>query len=304
MLPLLAALLACTGATEPPPAADLEAIVLRASRTAGDGSLVLADRAVTDEILAAVLADPGVPALHSVTLTGNRIGPAGLDALLGSEKVRELRWLNLSGNPLGDEGLRRLAAAQALAGVERLFITGVGAGADGIRALAASPHAGALRSLAAGDQPVGDAGAASLITLDGLRELALPRAQIGGEGARALIEGGAAASLNLEGNPVGPGGLVGLRRFAPGLEQLNLRATGLDLDDLRALAALESAGDLRELVLQDNPFGDEGIAIVGQIPWLQDLEKLQIEGSGCGKEARARMRKDWGTRGGLKIEPR
>ena len=303
MLTLLAALLACAGAPEPP-AADPAAIVPKAARTAGDGSLILADLAVTDEVLAAVLADPGVPALHSVTLTGNRIGPAGLETLLRSEKARGLRWLNLSGNPLGDEGLRRLAEAEALGGVERLFITGVGAGAAGIQALAASPHAGSLRSLAAGDQAVGDAGAAALTALDGLRELDLPRAQIGGDGARALIEGGAAASLNLEGNPIGPGGLVGLRRFAPGLEQLNLRATGLSLDDLRALAALESAGDLRELVLRDSPFGDEGVAIVGQLPWLQDLEKLQIEGSGCGKEARARLRKDWGTRGGLKIEPR
>jgi hypothetical protein len=295
---------ACSGGPSEPPAATAEQLLPEIVKGIGDGSLVLASSNVDDDALADILADERVPALRSVTLTDNRVGPGGAAALAGSGKVSELTWLNLAQNRIGDAGFEALAGAEALSSLEKLFLAGNGATAVGAKALAASPHLAGVSYLSVGDQPLGDEGAQALLAMKALKRLELPGAGIGGAGARALIAGTAASALSLEGNPVGPGGLVGLEGFAPGLTYLSLKGTGLGLEDLAALGALESAGDLKELVLEDIPFGDAGVAAVGQWPWIKSLDKLYIEGSGCGKEARAQMRKDWGVRGGLKIEPR
>jgi len=298
------AMAGCTGGEPEAPDATVEDVLPQAVQSTGDGSLVLANLHLTDEVLQAVLADAGIPPLKSATLTENRLTAEGVKALMASDKSAPLAWLNVASNRIGDAGFEALAGAPGFASVTQLFAAGNGATDKGITALASSPNAAGLTYLSVGDQAVGDAGAQALLKLTALGRLELPRAEIGGAGGRALIEGTAADALSLEGNPIGPGGLKGLKGFAPGMSTLSLKGAGLTLDDIAALAALDGAGDLRELSLQDNAFGDAGVAAVGQIPWLQELDKLQLEGSGCGKEARAKMRKDWGTRGGLKIEPR
>jgi len=294
---------ACGGGADEGPRFDAAAQMDSVIAASAQGSLVLTSAGLGDAGLKAILADTRLPALRSVTLTDNRLTGDGVAALIAAPQAAGVKWLNVSQNPVGDAGLEALAAWQGLAGVERLFAAGGGAGPAGARALAASPHAAGLIYLSVGDQPLGD-GAPSLLGLTAVGRLELPRASIGGASARALIEGAPGKALSLEGNPIGPGGLVGLTKIADGLEYLSLEATGLDLADLDALAAIPAPASLKELSLRGVPFGDAGVAKVGQIPWLEGLEKLQLEGSGCGAEARKQMRSDWGVRAGLKIEPR
>ena len=132
----------------------------------------------------------------------------------------------------------------------------------------------------------------------------LPRAEIGGAGARALIAGTDAKVLVLEGNALA-GGLTGLTQISPKLEELTLDACALTASDIEALAALPEPEGLKLLELSGNPdLAEAGIAALATIPWLRSLEKLVVMESGASLEHRQAVVDAWGVRSGIKIERR
>jgi hypothetical protein len=187
--------------------------------------------------------------------------------------------------------------------VEQLFLTGNQIGAEGAKALAESTHRGSLRVLSLDGQALGDEGAKALAGFDGLESLSLNNAQITGVGASALLSQVEAETLLLRENPLNRGELA-FGRFSEGIQFLDLRSSFLGADQIRALGAAELGGGVKRIRLDSNPLGDEGIRALGAVPWLTDLNKLTVEKSGASVEERKALRKTWGKRGGLKVEPR
>jgi hypothetical protein len=74
-------------------------------------------------------------------LGGNRIGPAGAEALARSERLASLRALALDGNPVGRGGAEALASSPLLGRLAELSLNEAGLDDAGALALARSRHA-------------------------------------------------------------------------------------------------------------------------------------------------------------------
>lgn len=265
------------------------------------GTLMIPSAGLTDGELAAMLADPRVPALADLSLHRNALTSASMTTITASPKLTGLKNLNVSMNPIGDAGIAVLAGSPVLDPVRTLSLASVGATVEGMRTLASSSHVARVAELDVGFQPVGDEGARALAGLGPRDKLLAQQAEIGGEGARALIAGSGAFSLKLEDNPIGQGGLVGLSRISPAIGVLDLASCGLGARDLEALAAAPAEG-LRSLKLDYNRAGDAGLLALASAPWLGQLEFLSVMGAEASPQARNQLRQAWGQRGGLTLE--
>jgi hypothetical protein len=116
-----------------------------------------------------------------------------------------------------------------------------------------------------------------------------------------LLEDGQAESIDLSGNPIGPGGLEGLARISPAVVSLNLSETKLSATDLAALAAVAAPG-LRELTVDDNQHDDAGLKALAAAPWLGALEILEVGGYHASPAARKVLIAAWGERSGLVVD--
>lgn len=74
--------------------------------------------------LPAILADPAVRAVRSLSLADQPVGDAGAAALSRAEALAGLRWLELGRAGLGDAGIEALAASPLLAGLGYLGLAG------------------------------------------------------------------------------------------------------------------------------------------------------------------------------------
>ncbi len=295
----LALALGCAPPTAPDPTVD--EVVAWAQQGASAGSISMAGRGIADATFARAVVDPSFPSVRSLTAPDNRLGASALAALGDSGRCEGLTWLNLTRNPVGDAGAAALAAGPCGAALERLFVAEAGLGPAGATSLAALPS---LSWLSIGGQPLGDAGATSLAAAPSIAHLEIPHAEVGGAGARALISGTAAHQLVLDGNPIGPEGLVGLTALAPTLTHLSRADAGLSDADVDVLARLPRPAGLERLTLSGNSLSDDGLASLAAAPWLGELDKLEIARTGTSLDARTALVAAWGSRAGLDIERR
>jgi hypothetical protein len=158
---------------------------------------------------------------------------------------------------------------------------------------------GALEELDGGYDVVGDVGAAALATLPALRILVLPRAAVGGAGARALLAHPTLENVELSENTLA-GAFLGLR-LGGQLHTVRARKAGLTPIDFVALARLDVAG-LRVLELEGNRAGDDGVLALAKAKWLPKVERLGLAGTGASASAVAKLKAAWGSgRGGLGV---
>jgi Ran GTPase-activating protein (RanGAP) involved in mRNA processing and transport len=259
----------------------------------------LSGERLTDEELAAILADQRVPELHFLTLSDNQLTATAVETLLHSAKTKDLRWLHLSSNPIGDTGLAALAASDRLEHVTFLSLVAVKATARGVQALSRD-RLPAIETLQLGWQALGDDGAYALAKLPPLKKLDLMHSEIAAAGARALLSGTGAENLILAENPIGTGGLRGLASLGARLRSLDLTQTGLGAEDAAILANLDLA--LKHLSLTRCPLGDEGLQHLARAPWLGRLESLDVMYVKSSPAGRRQLRTAWGQRAGLTIE--
>jgi hypothetical protein len=274
----------------------IEPLLARHQAALESGALDLPSESLTDAEIATVVASDRVRPFTQVTLGGNRLTEVGARTLLTSDKATGVTSLMLDANQLGDAGLTAVAD-DAPAGLWDLFVGSNAATSAGAMAIARIPR---LHRLSVGGQPVSDGGAAALAAADAeIIEVSL--AEVGGAGARVLLHGGRARTVDLSRNPIGPGGLQDLGSLAPGLEQVSIAHAKLDARDAAALAAANAPG-LRHLDLSYNPLGDAGLNALAHAPWLATLQTLDVMGTGGSLPARAALRAAWGARAGLVVE--
>jgi uncharacterized protein (TIGR02996 family) len=278
--------------------------------------LELADcKAVGDRLARRVAATPS--RLERLSLAGTNLTPHGLRALLASDRHPELRELDVNFGMLfrGEVGARPLEAdllaaplarqltalrfervaidpaameallAAAPAGrLTSLDLEGCWHGEEVAEALAASPGAANLRRLAVPGNVLRDKGVAALAAsphLARLTDLDVSQNRVGGPGLRALLGSANLARLerlNLAMNFVGAAGSEALARGQPRrLTSLDLGSTILDVGAAEVLLASPALSRLRELWLNGNRLGDEGVAVVARSPHLPRLCQLHLD---------------------------
>jgi uncharacterized protein (TIGR02996 family) len=102
------------------------------------------------------------PAVSTLDLSRNRIGPRGLAAVAAAESFPNLRSLKLWDCSVGAEAAAVLAGSAAFAGLRHLDLTGNDLGSGGLLALAGSRHLTSLTRLDV-DASADDAGRAALV---------------------------------------------------------------------------------------------------------------------------------------------
>jgi len=260
----------------------------------------LSMKQLNDAGVAALLAHPDLPQLESLHFSGVNITDATVRAVVASPKARDLEDLNFGFAPLGDAGLEALAAWPGLTSVKTLTFDETQASARGVKALAEGPHGQSLPALALNWQSVGDAGAEALAKATIRGRLSLKNSQIGGMGARALIERAPAPVIDLTENPLGTSGLVGLKAIGEGLEGLILSDCQLGERDIEALVLLTAPASFTSLSLGKGQYGDRGIRLLAKAPWLAQMEHLYVDAD-ASDAAQEELRAAWGLRKGLGV---
>jgi hypothetical protein len=258
---------------------------------------------LTDAGVAALLAHDGLPPLESLDFMGVNITAATVRSVVASPKTLPLESLRFSFAPLGDSGLEAVAGWPALGTLKLLAFDKTGATAVGLEALASGPYGQDMPALSLKWQPLGNAGAEVLSTMKFRGLLSVKDSGIRGAGARGLIERAPSASITLEENPIGPGGLVGLKVIGKGLRGLFLSNSGLSGEDAAALSALPSTS-LTSLDLSYCDLGDLGVSAIAQAPWLSSLDRLDLGYTGASPSAYRAVELVWGDREGLSGVPR
>ncbi len=255
---------------------------------------------MNDASFVALLSHPELPVLESLFFSNVDITASTVSAIVDSPKSRSLTALSFAFEPLGDAGLKAMAGWQGLKSLTTLSYDKCGVTADGLSALLTGPYGQELPGLSLKWQAIGDSGAAVLAQARLRGNLTLTDTQIGGAGARRLIESAPSRALYLNENPIGPGGLVGLVGIGEGLVSLNLQDCGLDETDAKALAAVGASPDFKGLYLRDD-LGDAGVLAIAKAPWLGQLEQLLVM-TKASAAAKTSLSAAWGERAGLNID--
>jgi len=255
---------------------------------------------LTDAGVAALLEHPDLPDLDTLHFMGVNITHETVRSVVASPKSRSLSELGFAFAPLGDAGLEAIAAWPGLATVKTLGFDKTEATVAGLKALAEGPYGKDLPGLSLDWQSVGDAGAEVLSQARVRGPLSLKDSGVRGPGARALISRAPSPSINLQENPVGPGGLVGLEAIGEGLVGLTLNDCQLGAEDVAALAAASAPSTFISLSLGDGNYGDAGLRAIAAAPWLSQLEHLYID-TDSSAAAQAELRAVWGDRKGLGV---
>jgi hypothetical protein len=248
---------------------------------AGSTISVMSGDGIGEPTLLRLLDHPDIRPIQAITIRDQQITARGVQAIMTASATSGLDSLHLSGNPLGDDGLRALAESPRLAQIQTLQLQRVGATPAGIAALAASPHLKA-KNLALGWQSVGDAGAKALVAATQVAHLRLESAEVGTEGAVALIEGGRFESLSLIKNPVH---LEGLSAVSAHLQSLSLIECPLSAQDIEQLSSAE-APSLTSLSLKWSRIEDAGLSAIMGASWFGQLKSLDLSASKASAQSR------------------
>jgi uncharacterized protein (TIGR02996 family) len=212
----------------------------------------------------------GLAGLHSVTLDGSHIGPAGLRALLRSPKVGALRALSLRKGRLEGQAMEEFRSA-----------------GPGLR----------LESLDLGENVLKKAGVEHLSAapcLGGLRSLRLDRCEVPLNGARVLAKKAAFLDglrlLDVGHNSFGPAGLTALLdREPPALHTLLLRDNDLFDKGAEVLAGSPASDALVEVDLRQNGLTSVAALALGESAHLRGLLVLRLAGNDISKAAAANL---------------
>lgn len=234
--------------------------------------------------------------LHMAGCGGGDAGAFGLAEALSPWRIEEL---DIGSCGVSAEGIRALASSPTAAGLTRLELAGnhlsSAATLDMLKALADGPLArlglancwiGApvIEALAAGEGPAG------LVDLDighnGLREGR--RWGLGGTHAAILANSPSMArlqSLSLAGMPwnAGMAAAMATKPFFH-LHKLDLSNCRIGPAALPALLDSPWLADVRSLVLDDNPLGERGVALIAAHPGLAGVHELSLARCSIGDE--------------------
>jgi uncharacterized protein (TIGR02996 family) len=186
--------------------------------------------------------------LQRLNLSGNVLGPVGVEALADRPVLDGLTALALSGNGIGDEGVAALAQRRYLRRRwTELALASNGIGPDGVAALLELPDLERLTRLDLEHNALGAPGAAALGScprLANLTDLELGRNRLGPAGVEELLAGAGGAPhltrlrrLGLSGNGIGERGVRALldAPHLDGLLLLDVSGNRLDADLVRRL---------------------------------------------------------------------
>jgi hypothetical protein len=213
--------------------------------------------------MARLAGSPDLGGIVSADLSRTRLAPSTLSSLRGAALARGLTELNLDGAQIGDQGVADLVALPELQGLETLaarFYSQISP--LGAMALGGAGWSG-MRVLLLGQNPVGDAGATSVVRgFPCLEVLDLWECGCGLSTAETLAARGAPSlrHLQLSSNPIGGQGLAALSASEGlgGLRELDLANCGIDDAGAEALARSPLATQLARLDLSHNQLSDRG----------------------------------------------
>lgn len=251
-----------------------------------------------DEELEAILAAPQVGPLTEAHFTDNRLSGAAIDILIRSPKTTDLKRLTIAEKGVGDRGITRLLSAARFAGLHTLDLSNTSAD-PGTYARIDPTRMTQLDTLRLIGTRLDGRIVEPLVGLAALRVLELGHTGLDAPAARALMSRAGAESLGLGSNQLGPGALVGLERFAPRLQSLDLQRNMLTTADVVHLAGMSSVP--RALDLGHTTAGAVGLAALTRAPWLGNAEALVVIDTSASAEARAALRAAWGARSGLTL---
>lgn len=246
-----------------------------------EGIYVTFSQGIGEPALLRLLEKTELHPLRTISIHGQRISAASVNAIMRAESTAALHSLYLQGSSIGDAGLTVMAASPRLAQLNHINLDKVGATSAGVVALAGSPHL-KPESLSIGWQAVGDEGAMALAQAAGIQSLHLESAQIGSAGMVALLQGTSAKALTFIGNPAG---LQHLSRMSSSIEGLYIKDCGLEASDIQALAQAPAEG-LTSLSLKLTSLNDSDLLAITAAPWFKQLDQLVLSAQRTSPSAR------------------
>jgi uncharacterized protein (TIGR02996 family) len=214
--------------------------------------------------------------LRELSLTGDTLNRAGLQALAGAPGWDNLRHLNLWHNKIGSTGARLLARSSLLKDLESLEIGSNNLRTNGTRTIfgVAAPH---LHTLGLGGNNLGDTGVEDLTALPARPALRTLHLDQNGLTSRAAVA--------LAGAPL-----------VETLTEFNLFGNHLGDEGARALADSPRVAGLTTLAVSFNDIGDEGARALAASPYLERLILLNVEGNQIGTAGKKALQKRFGKR--------
>jgi len=262
--------------------------------------LTLSDTAITGASVPALVAR--CKHLESLSLSYSKsFAPARFAEILAALNPTSLRSLSFDMTRLETSGMRALADAKRFSALEELWLRGCAFNAESMEALAEAAHLRAVKKLYLGWDQLGDDGGSALASWPGLRSLQtlnLDGCGVPSRGAEALalaLSAGSLEKLELRGNNIRDRGLHALAasKFLANLHTLDLTKNAITAAGIRPLVNAVTSGKLRHLDLDQNPLGDDGAAILAELPHLRSLRWLTLGECGvsqtCARQLVARL---------------
>lgn len=210
--------------------------------------------------------------LEELDLRNNGIGAVGLRAMVRGGMFDSLTRLELAGNPLTSSAVRELVECYAFGKLTRLGLADCWIGMPAIQALAMSENMSSLTDLDLGHNGIREG------RKWGLKE----------EHMTLLASSTALARLtrlSLAGIPW-IGNVPGVFSSRPlfRLRHLDLSACRIGLAQLPILLESPWLNGVQSLVLDDNPIGDRGAALLANHPGAGHLQELSLARCGLGDD--------------------
>jgi uncharacterized protein (TIGR02996 family) len=249
----------------------------------------------------ALVQQPILRGVTSLTVAESRLGDAGVALLAGSPHLGDLRVLNLAHCSVRDGGPAALAASAALAGLGALDLTRNHVGAAGLVGLTRCDAFPRLRRLRLGHNNIPDEALRVLAgsrLLAGLEHLDLQgNRECGGAGLTALVDSPQAAGLRVLGLQHTLLHLATVQALAgtahlDQLATLHLDDTHMGNDCLKALAFGAGLPRLHTLSLGRNNLTDAGVTALTLSPRPRAWRALELGRNHLGLESAAALA-DW-----------
>ncbi len=203
------------------------------------------------------LESPAFSTIHTLNLSRNNLGAAGVEALAGSPELSRIGSLSLAGNPIGGQSMKELARSPNLSGLTRLDLSEAQLSMVDARGLAQSSSLHQLKELLLNDNSIGDAGLRALSNaerLRTLRKLDVAENRFHQEGIRALADSPHLTDLQF----------------------LDVSFNEIGDQGLELLASAGNFGRLTELRLAQCEIGDAGMKQLINSPYLNRLTALEL----------------------------
>jgi hypothetical protein len=225
------------------------------------------------------------PSLTSLDLSGNEMGPGACRALAENTSFG-LQELRLRDNPLGDEGLFHLSRAKWLPSLKTLDLRSTFGDEGGLGDFLSSEGLHALNFLSLESNTVEEESFLMLMeagSLQSLQTLYLSDVQLSSDAMLGLTQAPSITSLRelrLSNSAHELDCFEHLQQaeFRDSLRILDLRNAELTNEHLRELEYGEPFARLHSLILNENPFDDEGLSLLGQAAVFPALKTLSLWG--------------------------